>query len=289
MRNVSKTLVATALGAVAMYYLDPERGHRRRARVRHRLEQVSQEVGDFVHEQGQRTAEQARELAASMRRAFPEAARTAPHGPRRERGRPERPTSHPDAPDKAKAARAGMSPGTLAGPLFKGAALCAAVAAALYCFDPQKGRQRRAQVRSKFGSLSRDAGDYVRTRGQRAAERFRGVAASVGTPFAGRSQSRSDMQLRKHISLQLGRLVSHPEAIEVTVNQGRVSLHGPVLAGEVDPLLSAVQTMPGVRQVENRLEVHDEPGGLSGRPGRERVVVIDASTCRPVREAGILH
>jgi uncharacterized membrane protein len=67
-------------------------------------------------------------------------------------------------------------------------------------------------------------------------------------------------------------VVSHPSAITVTASGGVVTLSGPVLAHEVDDLLSATRAVRGVKDVENRLEVHTEPGtvlGLQGGDERE--------------------
>jgi hypothetical protein len=50
-----------------------------------------------------------------------------------------------------------------------------------------------------------------------------------------------------------------------------VTLSGPVLRDEVARLLRGVASVRGVRDVENRLAVHDEPGdvpGLQGQPVR---------------------
>src|SRR5206468_3234814 len=70
----------------------------------------------------------------------------------------------------------------------------------------------------------------------------------------------------------LGRVVSHPHAIEVRVRDGHVTLSGPVLASEVDDLLSCLSSVRGVEDVENRLEVHERAGDISSlQGGRERL------------------
>jgi hypothetical protein len=71
----------------------------------------------------------------------------------------------------------------------------------------------------------------------------------------------------------LGRVVSHPRAIDVLVQDGHVALTGPILSSEVRPLLRAVGRVAGVCDVEDRLEGNDEAGnvpslqGESERPG----------------------
>jgi hydrogenase maturation factor HypE len=60
----------------------------------------------------------------------------------------------------------------------------------------------------------------------------------------------------------MGHLVSHPRAIEVSVDQGVVRLGGQVLAKELDGLLSQLTDMPGVRKVHNALAVLTDPSGF---------------------------
>ncbi|WP_157991493.1 BON domain-containing protein [Caldimonas tepidiphila] len=74
MRRMINPLAAAALGAVAMYYLDPDRGYRRRVRMLDGIDRISHEVGNFMHEQSLRAADQARGLASSASRPFVAAA-----------------------------------------------------------------------------------------------------------------------------------------------------------------------------------------------------------------------
>jgi uncharacterized membrane protein len=61
--------------------------------------------------------------------------------------------------------------------------------------------------------------------------------------------------------------VSRPHAIEVGTEGGKIILKGPVLQDEVDHLLSVVRAVPGVEDVVNRLEVHEDAGKLSSLQG----------------------
>jgi hypothetical protein len=70
---------------------------------------------------------------------------------------------------------------------------------------------------------------------------------------------------------KIGRIVSLPASIQVTAQNGNVTLSGPVLASEVSHLLSCVKWVPGVKDVNNNLEVHEQAENhpaLQG--GRER-------------------
>ncbi len=65
----------------------------------------------------------------------------------------------------------------------------------------------------------------------------------------------------------LGRVVSHPHAIHVTVHQGRASLNGPILASEKNALLHAVRSIPGVTDIEDRLDAHSRAANIPGLQG----------------------
>lgn len=339
MKNLLKPLALTALGAAAMYYLDPERGRHRRALVGDQLDRVSHQVGDFVQDQSHRAAVRARELAMSARRPLSAAAAPlaaahhsldevvheagdfvhhqgrralrplrswaaslrspAPEVPARLQAYPLLERAHteldrlmrrPDAVDRARASMLAMSRGSLVGRLVQAAALCAASAAAMYYLDPQMGRHRRAGVRDRFDALSDGTRDYVRTQRDRATEQIRGVAAKARAPFGGRWQSRSDRLLDERIRSQLHRLVSHPEDIELLVSQGNVSLRGPVLASEVDTLLSMVRAVAGAQHIDNRLEVHEAPGRIAALQGSEPPAVTGSRTSTWTGEApNMLH
>ena len=81
----------------------------------------------------------------------------------------------------------------------------------------------------------------------------------------------SDRVLGERVRSKLGALVRHPSSIEVTADNGHITLSGPILSQEVDRLLDQVRKVKGVAGVENRLEIHDQPGnipGLQGEPPR---------------------
>lgn len=306
MRNFSRSIAMSALGALAMYYLDPERGPQRRAMMRDRLDSASREAGAFMHEQGQWAADRARELGDTARRSFSEAEEAL--RPLGEQARAEfhrvkdtdewgRDWSQDWSRDwdRAKASMADMAHdrhhGSLGGSLLKAIGLCAVTAAAVYYLDPEMGRRRRAQVRDKLDSMSHDASDYARTTGKKAAERVKGLAASARAPFSsGRTPLEdSDRQLRDRVRSQLDELVSHPRAIEVVVNQGSVSLRGQVLASERERLMSRVQAMPGVTHIDDRLEVHDEASSMTLVHGSEHATPGERAISRPAGGTNVWH
>lgn len=60
-------------------------------------------------------------------------------------------------------------------------------------------------------------------------------------------------RLHEQVQACIGRLVSHPDAIHVSVEGGIVRVSGHVLASEQDRLLSQLTHLPGVHKVHNAL------------------------------------
>jgi uncharacterized membrane protein len=139
----------------------------------------------------------------------------------------------------------------------------------MYFLDPGQGRRRKAVLRDRamhFGRATRDLVDGgLRDLSNRAA----GFAAQVQGAL--RFSSVSDAVLVERVRARLGRVVSHPHAVEVEAQDGQVTLSGPVLRSEALRLLRAANSVRGVCGVTSRLDVHDESGrtpALQG--GRER-------------------
>jgi hydrogenase maturation factor HypE len=138
----------------------------------------------------------------------------------------------------------------------------AAGALAMYYLDSTTGRRRRALARDKIVGASHEAADFVEGTGKHMLGRAKGVVATGNLDRVSSSQPQSDAQLRERVSGRMGHLVSHPRAIEVSVDQGVVRLSGQVIAKELDGLLSQLTDMPGVRKVHNALAVLTDPSGF---------------------------
>ncbi|HEY3360180.1 MAG TPA: SRPBCC family protein [Polyangia bacterium] len=142
-----------------------------------------------------------------------------------------------------------------------------------YFLDPDDGHARRAKLRDKTRSLMNDGRDFIDEATHDLRNRASGMVAKVKSR-ARLTKHTSDDVLEARVRSELGRVVSHPRAIEVLCDDGRVMLSGPILRAEVDELIAAVQAIPGVAEIDNMLEIHDQPGnipalqGRSSRPGR---------------------
>jgi hypothetical protein len=143
--------------------------------------------------------------------------------------------------------------------------------AAMYLLDPDRGKRRRALVTDKFNLALRKTGDCMEVTGRDLRNRTRGTIAAIQSRLS--SEQPDDSVLVDRVRSRVGRSVSHSSAIQVTAENGNVTLSGPILADEVPHLLSCVKWTPGVKDVNNNLEVHEEAGNhpaLQGgrlRPG----------------------
>jgi hypothetical protein len=79
-----------------------------------------------------------------------------------------------------------------------------------------------------------------------------------------------DSRLLKRVRARLGRATSHPHAIRAAVQDGQVTLRGPILASEVQGLLSAIARVRGVQSVLNELEAHDTAEDVPALQGQGR-------------------
>ena len=136
-------------------------------------------------------------------------------------------------------------------------------AALMYMLDPDRGSRRRALVKDKLTSAATRTPDAFGATSRDLTNRARRLAASVKSVFTS-SDDAPDEVIVQRVRSKIGRVVSHPSSIEVTADGGRVTLSGPVLASETDELLSIVSKVRGVKDVENRLEVHEQVGNVPG-------------------------
>lgn len=135
----------------------------------------------------------------------------------------------------------------------------------MFMFDPDRGRRRRALVRDQMAHAARMIARATGATSRDLTHRIYGTLAEGGNLF--RREEISDDVLTDRVRARIGRSVSHPHAISVTVNDGHVSLSGPVLAHEAPRLLSGVSSVRGVKGVENVLTVHTEAENISSLQG----------------------
>lgn len=142
-------------------------------------------------------------------------------------------------------------------------------AAAMYWFDPASGRRRRARLGDQLQHTMRKLARGLDASARDLVNRMQGLTAQTLAAFDGGPIEERSLAERVHSIL--GRVVSHPGAIDVAVKSGRVALTGTILAKEVPALMRAVSTVRGVEDVQVRLTVHESARGISAlQGGRER-------------------
>ena len=139
-------------------------------------------------------------------------------------------------------------------------------AVAMYAFDPDKGRRRRALARDKAYSLLLDTRHAAGATRRDVAHRLDGLQARARRLWNAQPTA-DDLQLIERVRARMGRMVAHPHALQVGALSGRVTLSGPVLAHEKSSLLTAVRGVWGVNGVEDLLVVHDHPESIPSLQG----------------------
>jgi uncharacterized membrane protein len=126
----------------------------------------------------------------------------------------------------------------------------------MYFLDPHEGRRRRARTRDRMVHAGRRINQAGKVTARDTVHRARGVLATARKLFE--QEDISDAVLVERVRAELGRVVSHPHAVEVAADHGHVTLSGPVLAEEARPLLRCVRGVPGVKAVSDRLTVYED-------------------------------
>jgi uncharacterized membrane protein len=137
-----------------------------------------------------------------------------------------------------------------------------------YFLDPGRGARRRARIRDTVTHSARVTRRAIGTAGRDMLHRTYGTAASLRSPF--RHGRVDDPVVVERVRSRLGRLVSHPHAVEVLSADGIVTMRGLILEREAEALIRAVGHVDGVREVIDELERHERAGNIpalqGGRP-----------------------
>ena len=135
----------------------------------------------------------------------------------------------------------------------------------MYLMDPERGPRRRALLRDQFVSAATDLGNVVEPTLDDLSNRTGGLVYEArGRIFEGEV---TDHVLEQRVRAEMGRYVSHPGSLTVTASNGVVVLQGPVLKHEVEALMTAVATVPGVEEVINDMDEHKTRGDVPGLQG----------------------
>jgi uncharacterized membrane protein len=150
-------------------------------------------------------------------------------------------------------------------PIFLGGVLGVAL---MYFLDPNSGRRRRARTRDRMVHAARVVNEGAMVTARDTMHRAQGAWAGAKRLFSHEEQVADDVLVGR-VRAELGRVVSHPHAIEVIASGGHVALAGPILSHEVRPLLKVLRRVAGVRAVSDQLTVYSDPSHVSSLQGGE--------------------
>jgi osmotically-inducible protein OsmY len=144
----------------------------------------------------------------------------------------------------------------------------------MFLFDPTSGARRRRRLAHFFSQTARATTKTAGKVGRDVSNRTRGVLAFTRRWTTG-EQMPSDAVLHDRVRVALSRVASHPHAIHVDADEGRVVLSGQALQAELDNILQAVRGVFGVVDVDSRLEADANSEDVSApqsqsRPSRKR-------------------
>ena len=122
----------------------------------------------------------------------------------------------------------------------------------MYFIDPERGRRRRALARDRVVHAAHVSSGALGSLGRDLSHRAAGIVAR--TRGALRRGAVDDDVLVERVRAKLGRVVSHPHAIEVKASGGYVRLRGSVLESELPRLMLTVAGIRGVRDIEETLQ-----------------------------------
>jgi hypothetical protein len=140
-------------------------------------------------------------------------------------------------------------------------------AGAMYLLDPSHGRRRRARLSEAATHAAHRGRAIVGMTARDVQHRLSGLTARTLDRVI-EEPAPSDDVLAERVRARVGRLVSHPGAIDVSASSGGITLSGPVFEAEVNQLLKGVGDVAGVLEIENRLEPHRDSAHLSALQGR---------------------
>lgn len=142
-------------------------------------------------------------------------------------------------------------------------------AALMFLLDPDRGGRRRGFIGGKALHVAKFFGRRVKGQSRDVANRAEGLAAETSARLA--REAVADEVLAERVRSKIGRVVTRPLAIDVTVDRGVVELRGAVLRSERQRLIRAAEGVRGVRGVQHdALMTYAESKPVPGVQPRER-------------------
>jgi uncharacterized membrane protein len=137
-----------------------------------------------------------------------------------------------------------------------------------YLMDPASGRRRRSRIRDRAVHIRHVGRDTARKALVDAEHRAQGAVSGLRSRF--QHEPVTDEVLTERVRSRLGRIVSHPHAIQVHCQDGLVTLSGPILKREAKRLVRSVRRLSGVADVQEQLERYESGEHVPSLQGGER-------------------
>lgn len=132
-----------------------------------------------------------------------------------------------------------------------------------------RDRRKRALVRDKGIHYRHKGRVYLGKASRDLSNRLKG-AAYESRHLLQRHEEVPDQTLEARVRAKLGRLSSHPSAIEVRVNDGEVILLGHALQSEADEIRKGISSVRGVEEVIDRLDRHESSDNIPDLQGQKK-------------------
>jgi hypothetical protein len=262
------------IGAALMFLLDPEQGRRRRERLAEAAARAAHRTGELAHSAWDTTSEKAIEGAAALYAATP-SRKEMRRGGRRLWGRTsdavgsaaestrdtaggwlESARSYlPEMPHRGRRrSHEHDISATTAGAGAAGALLLGL--GAMWLFDPDRGRGRRAWIGQKSNRLINETGRFMRATGRHLANKSKGYYHESRKAVGHAGHALSDTSVAESVRSALGRLgLKSASSVGVQCSEGCVTLTGRCVADDVDVIIGTARNTYGVNNVVNNMEV----------------------------------
>jgi hyperosmotically inducible periplasmic protein len=139
--------------------------------------------------------------------------------------------------------------------LIAGVSLAAGAAigaVAMYFFDPNRGKVRRALVQDGTISTVRKGTHAAAGKAEDLLNRAKGVIAKAGDAVTWKSEV-DDNLLADRVRSHMGHITKHAHSVETEVKGGKVTLRGILPDAERQRLIPALSSIPGVKSVQDCL------------------------------------
>ena len=143
-------------------------------------------------------------------------------------------------------------------------------ASAMCIFDSQQGRRRRALARDKAVHAAHLLGRWMNRQARDMGNRAIGSVAEWRSSLRDRTRQLDDDTLVSRVRAQLGHVVAHPGSLEIRVEDGVVTIGGPVLSHEIHKIRDRISKTRGVRECHLEVDEHESRGNVRGLQGVSR-------------------